>query len=479
MDIHSIYELEGILGEGAFGVVKKCINKESGRVRVVKTMIKDAVPDEQALYALFNEVTIQAGLDHPHVCKIFEVFEDHVHLHVVEEIFDGGDLCEQLVEAQAFTEHDASMVMKQVMQAVLYLHGHELAHRDIKPENFLLKYKDTKLEENIVKMIDFGFATVCSRGFNMQTMLGTPWYTAPEILQGSYNELCDVYSCGVMLYIFLSGAPPFDSEDNEEILQMAANGKVDFSDDAWSDVSGAAKHLIMRMMKKDVGERCSARDVLDSVWMQKEQQKCPRKELKVSASSLMSKLQRHHTTTLFVQAALPFVAKSLDDKHLQNLEAQFMEIDADGDGEITFEEMKQACIAAEVDDETLSTLFKSADVDGSGKIEYTEFLTCMLQHNQMVEREALWEAFRVFDSDGNGMISSSELKEGLEIHHEGIDQDTVDRMMIEVDESGDGEIDFEEFLAMFTKTNVSHKWRYDRLQSSKSATWGMGSAQLK
>jgi len=458
-DVSAIYEVEKELGSGAFGVVKRCRNKKSGAIRVVKTMHKDSMPDEESLCKMFNEISLQADLDHPNICKVFEVFDDHVHLHVVNELCEGGDLCDKLLEVNVFSELETFGLMKQIMHAVTYMHSKEIAHRDIKPENFLLKDKGDNIVDNTVKMIDFGFATEFkAQQQSMSTALGTPWYTAPEVLEGPYNELCDVYSCGVMLYMFLCGAPPFDAEETDDILEKAKAGHLDFNDKSWAEISGTAKHTIMWMMKRDASKRWSAQEVLECPWMQKEE-KSTTKPSNISSSVLVSNMKQIRTTNAFTRAAMTCVAKALDDSSIKDLRDQFHAIDTDGNGVITFEEMKKACQNSQIDCADLETLFKEADTDGNGHFEWTEFLTCMLQVNQMKETDALWEAFCVFDSDGSGQISSSEMKEMLSVQHVDLDEAALDKLIAQHDQNGDNMIDFEEFMQLFNVSNEKRKWR--------------------
>jgi len=293
---------------------------------------------------------------------------------------------------------------------------------------------------------------------SMKTALGTPWYTAPEVLEGPYNELCDVYSCGVMLYMFLSGAPPFDAEETDDIIEKAKAGHLDFNDKSWAEISGTAKHTIMWMMKRDASKRWSAQEVLECPWMQNDE-KSTAKPSNISSSVLVSNMKQIHTTNAFTRAAMPYVAKALDDNSIKDLRDQFHAIDTDGNGVITFEEMRKACQSSQIDCADLETLFKEADMDGNGQFEWTEFLTCMLQVNQMKETDALWEAFCVFDSDGSGEISSGEMKEMLSKQHIDLDEAALNKLIAQHDKNGDNMIDFEEFMLLFNASNEKRMWR--------------------
>ena len=171
------------------------------------------------------------------------------------ELLQGGELFDRIVSQQKFSEGQAAELMGKILSAVKYLHKHGICHRDLKPENFL--YQDNK-EEAEIKIIDFGL----SKKFNdaevmseMKTIVGTPFYVAPEVLSGNYDKSCDVWSIGVILYILLCGYPPFDGDNNTEIFKSILKNDIEFDSEDWAEVSSEAIDLIKKMLTKNHSER--------------------------------------------------------------------------------------------------------------------------------------------------------------------------------------------------------------------------------
>jgi calcium-dependent protein kinase len=152
----------------------------------------------------------------------------------------------------------------------VYCHESHIVHRDLKPENLLLEYSNKNFEEgNIVKVIDFGTSVEhTDPSEKLKARLGTAYYIAPEVLRGEYDEKCDVWSCGVILYIFLCGYPPFNGENDQLIFQRIKQGKFSFPSPEWDQVSKGAKDVITKMLNFDPKDRISAKQALDDKWIQ-------------------------------------------------------------------------------------------------------------------------------------------------------------------------------------------------------------------
>jgi calcium-dependent protein kinase len=206
--ISDTYSLGKKLGDGAFGCVRVAKHKLTGIIRAVKTIDKTSVEQSNDRDRLLSEVAVLKMLDHPNIMKLYEFYEDSKHYHLVMELYTGGELFDKVLELSHFSESLAADVMKQVLSGVTYCHKHQIVHRDLKPENLLLESKEKNAQ---IKIIDFGTSKVFAGegGKKMNQKLGTPYYVAPEVLKRKYDEKCDVWSCGVILYILLVGYPPF------------------------------------------------------------------------------------------------------------------------------------------------------------------------------------------------------------------------------------------------------------------------------
>ena len=187
------------------------------------------------------------------------------------ELFDR--IMERIQEKKIYNEKEASIIFKQIMKGVEYCHSKGIVHRDLKPENILFL---TKEENSPIKIIDFGLSKIFGEKINnkfLSTKVGTAYYVSPEILEGKYNEKCDIWSCGVILYIILSGTPPFNGENDIEIYKKISHKKFTFPEKEWQNISENAKDLIKKMLC-DENIRLSAKEVLQHNWLNdKEEEK--------------------------------------------------------------------------------------------------------------------------------------------------------------------------------------------------------------
>ena len=204
------YALGEKLGDGAYGIVYKVTHLKSGERRALKSISKARIPVSE-VQQILNEVDILTSLvpstqDHPNILKIIEVIEDESYFHIVSELCTGGELFDRIIRQKSFTEEVAANYMRQLLSAVAYCHDHNIVHRDLKPENLLLENDSL---DALLKVIDFGTSAKFHRGTGLHNVMGTvfarqPYYIAPEILLSSqYDEKCDVWSCGVILYVLL------------------------------------------------------------------------------------------------------------------------------------------------------------------------------------------------------------------------------------------------------------------------------------
>ena len=195
-------------------MVQSCIHKATGDKRAVKRLAKEKL-SPNARIRLNYEIDILKNLDHPNILRLYEVFEDKKYIYLVTEYCQGGELFDEIIARGKFNEQDAAVVIKQLLSAISYCHSKKVCHRDLKPENILIDNKETLQ----IKLIDFGTSQRFEDAENMELVLGTAYYIAPEVLRGHYDEKCDIWSIGVIMYILLSGEPPFPGSDDKEILK--------------------------------------------------------------------------------------------------------------------------------------------------------------------------------------------------------------------------------------------------------------------
>ncbi|XP_062227906.1 calcium-dependent protein kinase 26-like [Phragmites australis] len=260
------YALGPQLGWGQFGVIRSCSDMVTGEALACKSIAKDRLVSPDDVRGVKLEIEVMARLSgHPNVVDLKAVYEDEESVHLVMELCAGGELFHRLQERGCFSEHEGAVLFRYLMEVVAHCHSKGIVHRDLKPENILLV---SKSPSSPIKLADFGLATYIQPGRSLSGMVGSPFYIAPEVLSGGYNEAADVWSAGVILYILLSGIPPFWGKTKSKIFECIRSTELWFPSDPWDRVSDSAKELITVMLRRDPRQRPTAKQVLEHSWMQ-------------------------------------------------------------------------------------------------------------------------------------------------------------------------------------------------------------------
>jgi len=272
--VESKYTLGREIGRGGFSIVYDGTSKATGKKVAIKVIDKKKQDGEQ-LVLLQREIDIMKRLKHPNIVALYDVFDDPSHISLVLEYVSGGELYDEIVKRGSFTESDACTVLRQVLSATEYLHENGIAHRDLKPENLLISSESGGLQ---VKIADFGLSKDFSDSNAMTTCCGSPSYVAPEVLQqGMYNNSCDIWSIGVILYVLLSGFLPFFGETQEELFDKILTGSYSFANKVWDEISPTAKDLVTKMLTLNEEDRPTAKQCLEHPWFKASN---PRKQLR-------------------------------------------------------------------------------------------------------------------------------------------------------------------------------------------------------
>jgi len=255
LTIHSIYDVKETLGEGTFAKVKRCRNKSTGKEFAVKIIDKKMVTDKTSI---MTEITIMKNVSHPNIITLHHVFETKLHIYLVMDLLEGGELFDLLFSRGRLSEYESSRLILNIVKGVEYLHSKHICHRDLKPENLLLV---TKNNIESIRITDFGLSKIYEKG--MKTACGTPSYVAPEILAGEpYGCEVDMWSCGVILYVLLCGFPPFYSEQDGQLYELIKSGSYSFPSPYWDDISENAKDLIRNLLVVDPSKRFTPKQIL-------------------------------------------------------------------------------------------------------------------------------------------------------------------------------------------------------------------------
>lgn len=256
------YDLHETIGEGALSRVKRATHKLSKVLRAVKIVRKEDLEFGERR-KLLDEIELLKELDHPNIGKVIEMFEDQKKIYFVNEMMYGGTILDRLSVEKHFSEARAAKIIRQLISAVAYLHSKNIVHGDIKPHNIHFRGVD----DDIVKLIDFGTSRRINEKHAMHGVFGTSYFLAPEVIDGDYSEKCDVFSLGVLLYMMISGRPPFDGANDEEVVESIKSGVYEMKGEIWSIMSDALKDLISKMLCREPN-RLSAVEAFKHPWFE-------------------------------------------------------------------------------------------------------------------------------------------------------------------------------------------------------------------
>ena len=449
-------ELEEI-GSGMYGVVKKVRLKTNPEIiRAMKI-----IPEENVLQgegaSLIDEIEILKNLEHPNIMKIYESFVDsNNNYYIVSELCDQGHLLSKMEKLGKMDQIVVKYLMDQIFNAVAYLHSKNILHGDIKLENVLLN-KITKrggrrftninldfnsneeLTEDInknfgkrktsnksnnyikdminyeIKLIDFG----CSKYFvrrnkkkkKLRGIIGTSIYCSPEVVDNLYDERSDEWSCGVLMYILLSGVPPFFGETEEEIFEKIKKCKYDFTPAPFKKVSKNCKDLIRRLLEPKKQYRIKANEALRHPFFTESFDPNSAMTEDKDLNILKNFINPFKYCSKFHEAIAVFLCSNyLPPDEEKTLKTVFRYLDKDGKGIITKDIMKKSLeeIGIDITDENLQKVFDDIDEDGSSFIEYQEFIRNTCDINKLINEPNLKNVFHV-------ICGEKELMTGLDI----------------------------------------------------------------
>ncbi|KAA8536554.1 hypothetical protein F0562_029032 [Nyssa sinensis] len=445
--LQHLYIIGKKLGQGQFGTTRLCTEKSTGTQYACKSIPKKKLFCKEDYDDVWREIQIMHHLsEHQNVVRIKGTYEDPLFVHIVMELCAGGELFDRIIQKGHYSERQAAQLIKTIVGVVEACHSLGVMHRDLKPENFLFSTTD---EDAALKATDFGLSVFYKPGETFSDVVGSPYYVAPEVLCKYYGPEADVWSAGVILYILLSGVPPFWAETETEIFKQIKQGKLDFESDPWSSISDSAKDLIRKMLDRNPKKRLTAHEVLCHPWIVDDRM-APDKPLD---SAVLSRLKQFSAMNKLKKMALRVIAERLSEEEIGGLKELFKMIDTDNSGTINFDELKEGLrrVGSELMESEIKDLMDAADIDNSGTIDYGEFLAATVHLNKLEREENLVSAFSFFDKDGSGYITIDELQQACKEF--GLSEVHLDDMIKEIDQDNDGQIDYGEFAAMMRKGN--------------------------
>ena len=497
-----VYEKIKFLGEGAFGSVYKIRRKHTGSrqiIRALKEISKDSLYEsKENEEELKNEIEVLKNLDHPNIMKIFEFYEDEKNIYLINEFCGGGDIAGVNDKFGIFPEFFLKYVMFQVFLAISFLHSNKVVHADIKSENIAYVYTDENKDkkeieeffkdffhnkeiqfelagapglENLsdkaleiakelshyqIKILDFGSAKMKKRSVNekLTGVTGTTYYCSPEVIKEKYDFECDEWACGIMMYILLTGEPPFIGDTEDEIFSNILNRKLNLDNPKLKNVSDSCKDLINKLLEKKANKRILASEALKHKFFTSginigNLLKGKFKENEKILRGMIRKKMKGEKETKFKEYVIAYIALNFADQNAEKKARHiFMEISGGNKQFLITKEtfiLKMEQICKDLTQKELENLFDRIDDNRTGNIEYEELIRALTDKEKLLSDKNLKEAFAFFDKDNNGTISWNEIAEI--VYPEGeIPKNTIKEFLNEINQKDENmEIDFNEF----------------------------------
>jgi len=445
--VAQLYKLVERIGRGSYGSVWLAESIRSGESRAIKLVQKSRINRGLQMDALQIEIEAMVRLDHPNVLKLFEYFEDSGYIYFVTEVCTGGDFTSLSPDND---REEVRLLFRDLVLALAYCHDYGVVHRDLKLENCLLKESP---QRRVTKVIDFGLAAIHTPGGAdewMYDLVGTKYYMAPEVIDTScpYGTKCDMWSVGVLLYIVVTGDHPFASNALKlKTKQLfAAISKKDVRKEPLrkSQVDDCPlREFIFGLLVKDPEQRWSAQQALVQQWLSEADEKTPKRHSRHSVQCAIANAESFAGLQRFQKAMLTVAVNNMESQEVDALRDAFMDFDIERNGRLSKDEFKQGLdrYGLDMSADDIDSTFSALDADGTGKINYTEWLAAAIKPSEITSEKVIREVFDFFDIDGTGKISRDELCQVL-------GDEAAEMVRIDGDESGDGRLSFYDFRKM-------------------------------
>ena len=422
-------------------------------------IIKKKTHSEKDEKEIRNEINILKTMDHPNIVKIFEFYSNKDSYNIIMEYCKGGKLVSEIRNYAPFDEKYTAYVMYQIFSAINYCHNMNIIHRDLKPESILIVNKNKSNNYPNIKISDFGMSTVVEKNTVQNKIVGTIYYVAPEVINKKYNGKCDIWSCGVIMYVLLTKKPPFGGDMPDEIIDNIQKGSYDLNSPTFDKISKSAIDLIQKLLNKDIEKRISAQEALNHPWFKEQKSRELYNEIldQKILQKLLDNLKKYKKTSIIQETALAYLVHNFPQmKDVINACKLFNQIDINGDGKINKQELLkglQSKMKSPTLEKDVDQIYKNIDMDNNGYIEYEEFVRAAVSKEKFLNENVLRYAFRYFDKDGSGEITFDEIEDVFKqsITDKDNVHDSLKKIISEVDANGDGVIDFNEFTYIMKK----------------------------
>ena len=412
-DIRQEYRFKNQIGGGHFGTVRKAY-RISDKSKHNKFYAIKSIPMKNLscnIDDFIKEVDIISTLDHPNIIKFYETYHDDCFFHIVMELCQGKEIVYQMGNFGFIEEKKVAKIIFKVLLAIVHCHNRGVTHRDLKPENILF---DTTEKDAEIKLIDFGLSRKYDKEQKMHSILGTPYYVAPEVLKGEYDEKCDIWSIGAMTYLMLCGEPPFNGNSNNEIFKKIVKESIKFSSYMWKNISKNGKDFVKMCLNKNSIKRPSAREALQHPWFANVIKKTH--NFKKIKKEILLNIKDFNVNFQFQQMVLKYLVNNkLSHEEKQIFTASFYALDFSHNGFIIEQDLKKVfdLFNIDIDEKQISHLFNILPENKNLGLGFSEFIMAGIDKKTILTEDNLNDAFNYFDINKTGNIEFDSLNSFL------------------------------------------------------------------
>ena len=420
-DIRDFYKFKDFLGEGHFASVRTAYKRRefsSHKIFAVKSISLKKLTEKEYL-DLLHEVEIISHLEHPYVIKFYETFHDQHYFHLITELCRGNSLDKRLKKCGGkMKEEHVRIIILKILHAIKYCHSFGVVHRDLKPENIVFEspnneYHEEKEEDENnrnfnIKIIDFGLSALKKKTEKLHTILGTPYYMAPEVLKGDYNEECDIWSIGAIAYYLLTGTEAFTGDTSNKIFAKILYTEPDYNPQKFRNVSTSAIDFIKKCFIKDPDKRFNAKEGLNHQWFEPLFKKIYAP--KFVEDAILYNLSNMKKYSRLKKLIIKYMIFNMGHTELGFYKRAFLAFDKDNSGVIRPEELKNLfnIYHKPLSEEQIKNIM-SVSEENNDFLTYHEFIICCLRIRDFLSPKKLFDAFLYFDIDENNIIDSNDI----------------------------------------------------------------------
>ena len=412
-DIRKEYRFKNQLGGGHFGTVRRGY-RISEKNKKMKFFAIKSIPMKNLscnINDFIKEVDIISTLDHPNIIKFYETFHDDYFFHIVMELCKGKEIIHQMGNYGFIEEKKVTYIIFKVLLAIAHCHNRGVTHRDLKPENILF---DSMKKDAEIKILDFGLSRKYDKEQKMHSILGTPYYVAPEVLKGEYDEKCDIWSIGAMTYLMLCGEPPFNGNSNNEIFKKIVKENIKFKSLLWKNISNNAKDFVKICLSKNSNKRPSAQEALNHIWFSNVKNEIHNnKNIK---KEILLNIKDFNINYEFKQMVLKYLINNkLSYEEKKVFKDAFYALDFNHNGFIIESDLKKAfdLFNINIDEKQINHLFNILPENKNLGLGFIEFIMAGIDKKSIFTEENLEDAFNYFDINKTGDIEFDNLNSAL------------------------------------------------------------------